>query len=67
MYEFGRPFSAVSSAYQAEPIAIVDDKEVVPSVMKLREICSEVSSTREGSAAPAIPEVDAGPVRPMVA
>jgi hypothetical protein len=53
--------------YQAAPIFVEDNNPVAPSVIKYGEICSEVSSTMEGSATPAIPEADAGPSRPIVA
>ena len=63
----GKPFAAVFNTYHEEPVSVVLTKFVAPGVKKYGVIGWLASSTMEGSAAPAIPEVDAGPVKPMVA
>ena len=65
--ESGKAFDAVLRTYQDAPIAELLNSEVAPSVEKKGLIGWFESSTREGSAALDIPEVEAGPVRPIVA
>ena len=69
MSESGRPFATVFKIYQEAPVKVLTFKDVeAPEVKKpLTVVGKVVSSTRDGSAAPAIPEVDAGPDKPIVA
>ena len=65
--ESGNPLAAVFRTYHDAPVSVLLSKLVAPSVTKNGLNGCVESSTREGSAAPSIPEVEAGPVKPMVA
>ena len=63
----GKPLAAVFKMYQEAPVKVVLSRFVAPGVRKYGVMGWLVSSTIEGSAAPAMPEVEAGPVKPIVA
>ena len=58
---------AVFNTYQEAPVNVVLTKSVAPGVKKYGVMGCVASSTMEGSAAPAMPDVEAGPVSPIVA
>ena len=63
----GNPLAAVFNTYQEAPVKVELSRFVAPGVKKNGVTACKESSTTAGSAAPAMPEVDAGPVKPMVA
>ena len=63
----GNPLAAVFRTYHDAPVSVLLSKLVAPLVKKNGLTGCVESSTREGSAAPSIPEIEAGPVRPIVA
>ena len=63
----GNPLAAVFKMYHEAPVSVVLSRLVAPAVKKYGVTGWLLSSTIEGSAAPAMPEVDAGPVKPTVA
>ena len=65
--ESGNPLAAVFNTYQEDPVRVVLSRLVDSSIKKKGVMGCIESSTMEGSAAPSMPEVDAGPVKPMVA
>ena len=63
----GKPLAAVFKTYQEAPVRVVLSKLVALGVKKNGVMGWLASSTMDGSAAPAMPDVEAGPVNPMVA
>ena len=63
----GKVFAAVFNANHELPVIELIKSSVVPLLRKNGERGWFVSSAKLGSAASAIPEVDAGPSSPMVA
>ena len=63
----GKPLAAVFNTYHEAPVSVVLSRLVAPFVKKYGVMGWVASSTTDGSAAPAMPEVDAGPSKPMVA
>ena len=53
--------------YHEDPVKVLLSTDTAPSVWKYGVMGWAESSTMEGSAASVTPEVDAGPVKPMVA
>ena len=66
-FSSGRALPASERTYQDEPTIMSEANEVAPSTKKNGVIGWFGSSTMLGSAAPSMPEVEAGPVKPMVA
>ena len=67
MLASGSPFDAVFKMYHDAPVNVVASSKVAPLVAKNGVTGWLGSSTMEGSAAPGMPEADAGPLSPMVA
>ena len=63
----GKPFEAVFKMYHDAPVSVLLNKVVAPSVRKNGVMGCPASSTTAGSAAPAMPEAEAGPSSPTVA
>ena len=63
----GKPLAAVFNTYHDAPVKVVLVRFVAPGVKKYGVMACVASSTIEGSAAPTMPEVDAGPDKPIVA
>ena len=61
------PFAAVFNTYHDAPVNVLLKSDVAPSLRKNGVMGCVASSTTEGSAAPEMPEAEAGPSRPMVA
>ena len=66
-FSSGNPLAAVFNTYHEEPVSVLLNTPVEPGVRKNGVMGWVLSSTTEGSAAPAMPDVDAGPSNPMVA